>query len=897
MIPTVRFRRGFPVRLGWTILAAAIVAAGCSTSASSGGGGSVNHLTAQGTSVAGWLTPSGPSNHSRAATSSFIATGNAGGCTECHGADLLGGISRVSCTSNPAACHHGTVANWVVQGSGVQAHGAAAKRGPGGSSFFSCRICHGGDFSGGASKLSCFPCHGAAAPHPAKPWRSTTGGSNHSSTDPENAPVCKLCHFPGSPNNPANHPSTPAPAGTAPGCFNNTLCHGAGSAPHALGAGWVNATGSAFHGLTAKQDLKYCQGCHGTPGTTSFNGGVASTSCQSAGCHPQAKAHPIRWFQAPSPFPAYVSSHRDSGNRDVACAVCHKVDAGGTGPDPAAPSCFSASFNGANCHSGGPGGPNHAVPFSGTTHTAATTTTYTADCATCHAVTGTSPNSTAPPCTVCHVAGSPLSSANCASCHANPPAGAAYPNVAGRHAKHDALASVTGACGTCHNNLLPGSAGHYDRANARPGKDALRVPPGDVAFVSTYNAKAGPASFNTAALTCANVSCHGGVTTPDWQTGSINTATDAGCRQCHKIGTAVGLPENNSPYSGLHAFHLSTAVGGSILCTECHAMSNGSAGAQNHFRFLDTAAMEGPAATTVAPNGSAANFNPADQTCGTFTCHTVTHTGFSWTGGASHPVPFTGTAHTSVTSGTFAANCGACHFETGTETKTGPTCTVCHAAGSPLSNANCTSCHAGPPAGSTYPNVSGKHAAHAAFPGVTGCTPCHNGLGAGTLEHYNRANARPGKNALRVPPGDLSFLAAYNSKFTAASFNPAARTCANVSCHGGQTTPDWQTTTANAIDVPNACLSCHVSGTSQYNSFFSGKHSKHINEFGLSAATCKRCHDVTKVNVTGHFDGLATQAFEQLPRNTLNAALGYNGTSCNPSAGGLSGCHGSKNWQ
>jgi len=840
-----------------------------------------------------WVVVPSGGRHAKSATLSYIANGGISDCAECHGADLSGGTSKVSCFGNPAGCHHGTVAGWDT----AAVHGASAKKAPGNSGFASCQVCHGGNFSSGGSQVSCFPCHGVRGPHSPKPWRSATGGATHTSTDPENAAVCTQCHSPGSPNNPAGHPAIPAPAGTPPGCYNNTLCHGAGGAPHALGSAWVDPTTASFHGPTAKQDLKYCQGCHGTPGTTLFNGGAAPTSCQGSTCHPQAKAHPIRWYQAPQPFPGYVSSHRDSGNRGVACAVCHKVDGAGTGADTAAPSCYSATFNGVTCHSGGPGGSNHAVPFPGTAHTAASQTSFTADCSPCHAVTGTSPNSTAPPCSVCHEAGSPLTNANCSSCHGKPPAGTTYPNVAGTHAKHDALASVTGVCSACHTNLGSGTTAHYDRANARPGKNALRVPPGDVAFSATWNAKAGSAAFSGTSLTCANVSCHGAVTAPDWQTGTISGNTDVGCRQCHKIGTAPGVPENNSPFSGLHTLHLSTSVGGSILCTDCHNMANGTAGASNHYKFLDTASMEGPAKDTLEPSGSAANYNASNQTCGTFTCHTVAHSGFPWSGGASHPVPFTGTAHTSVTGGTFVANCGSCHFETGPATKNGPTCTTCHQAASPLAATGCASCHANPPSGAAYPNVAGKHAVHGALPGVGVCNPCHNGLGTGTIEHYDRANARPGKDALRVPPGDIAFLTNYNAKSGTAIFTAANRTCSNVNCHGGQATPDWPTATADAIDVPNACLACHVSGTTQYNSYFSGKHASHIdNVFGLSATTCKRCHDEAKVNVSGHFQNLATPVFEQKPKDTILPAVRYNKGTCNPQEGGLTGCHGSMKW-
>ncbi|MBE0602016.1 MAG: CxxxxCH/CxxCH domain-containing protein, partial [Deltaproteobacteria bacterium] len=171
------------------------------------------------------------------------------------------------------------------------------------------------------------------------------------------------------------------------------------------------------------------------------------------------------------------------------------------------------------------------------------------------------------------------------------------------------------------------------------------------------------------------------------------------------------------------------------------------------------------------------------------------------------------------------------------------------------------------------------------------CNTCHDRLGTDTLSHYNRANARLGMDALRVPPGDAAILAAYDAKSGISSFNAANRTCSNVSCHGGQTTPDWQAA-AGAIDVVNACTSCHFSGTTQYNSYNSGKHEVHIAQFGRSSTTCKQCHDATKVNVTGHFQNLATYAFEQSPAATILPAVGYSRSrsTCNPA------CHGKERW-
>ena len=723
---------------------------------------------------------------------------------------------------------------------------------------------------------SCFTCHGVSAPHPAKPWRLTSGTSTHATTDPQNAPVCARCHAPGSSNNPAGHPSTPAPAGTAPGCYNNTLCHGVGTAPHALGATWVNATSTAFHGLTAKQDLKYCQGCHGTSGTTQFNGGAASTSCQSATCHPQAKAHPTRWYQAPLPFPGYASSHRNAGDLGVSCAICHKVDGPGTGLDNTAPSCYSDSYNGVTCHSGGPGGPNHAVPFLGTAHTSANQAGFDGNCAPCHAVSGTSPLSAAPLCTVCHKSGTTLPFANCTSCHAKPPSGSAYPNVAGTHTKHDALAGVTGVCTSCHNNLDSGTSGHYNRANAVPGKDALRVSPGDAAFLAVYSAKAGSASFDNSALTCANVSCHGAVAAPNWRTGTIAVNTDAGCRACHKLGTAAGTPENNSPFSGLHASHLDPAGAIKATCIECHNMANATAGATNHFKFLGTPQMEGPASQTVDLGGAPASYNATNQTC-TVTCHAVQHTNFSWKGGANHAKPYLETAHTAVNQAGFDANCAPCHAVTGSSpAASAPLCTRCHTSATALPFANCTSCHAKPPAGTSYPDIAGKHAKHDNLATVTGvCGPCHTGLDSGSLAHYGRANP---DNALRVAPGDVAFQSTFSAKAGAASFSSSAFTCANVNCHGAVAAPSWRTGTINS-NTDAGCRLCHKAGTAlgtpESNSYFSGMHDFHLSATGTVVALCTECHDMTlaTAGATNHFKFLNTSQMEGPARDTV-APLG-----------------------
>jgi hypothetical protein len=148
---------------------------------------------------------------------------------------IMSGCSKQNSNSSvdPNTGKH-SIANWA----NADIHGAWAKKPSSEGGFASCQECHGSDFSGGNSKKACSLCHAVNAPHPSV-WR--TGTRTHQNTDESNAPVCAGCHANG-----ANSPivlTTPAPAGTAPGCFNNTLCHGAGHP-----AGWALP---AQHGASA----------------------------------------------------------------------------------------------------------------------------------------------------------------------------------------------------------------------------------------------------------------------------------------------------------------------------------------------------------------------------------------------------------------------------------------------------------------------------------------------------------------------------------------------------------------------------------------------------------------------------------------------------------------------
>ena len=123
-------RKNRPLRpFTWLLLLGAVAfAAGCSTAKSPGGyGANMNHVLPSGGSVAGWLVLPSGGTHASTATLDYIAGGGNSGCTQCHGSDLSGGISRVSCFGNPAGCHHNPVANWATPA----VHGATAKKAPG----------------------------------------------------------------------------------------------------------------------------------------------------------------------------------------------------------------------------------------------------------------------------------------------------------------------------------------------------------------------------------------------------------------------------------------------------------------------------------------------------------------------------------------------------------------------------------------------------------------------------------------------------------------------------------------------------------------------------------------------------------------------------------------------
>ena len=77
-----------------------------------------------------------------------------GACRKCHGTDLNGGISGISCTTCHSVYPH--ISGWADE-TNPQYHGAFIKTNGWNSTV--CKTCHGANLTGGSSGVSCYNCH------------------------------------------------------------------------------------------------------------------------------------------------------------------------------------------------------------------------------------------------------------------------------------------------------------------------------------------------------------------------------------------------------------------------------------------------------------------------------------------------------------------------------------------------------------------------------------------------------------------------------------------------------------------------------------------------------------------------------------------------------------------
>lgn len=581
--------------------------------------------------------------------------------------------------------------------------------------------------------------------------------------------------------------------------------------------------------------------------------------CSDSNPEALAEAHPLNWYQLHRTATTTAAFVND-------CGGCHVVSAQ---PGPVVPpSCFSSTFEGRRCHARGPGAP-HPLDGSflaGTAHGRVAKGDLTF-CQGCHSSTpdggpGSNPRFD----TGIFTANAPAPGTGCEQCHGlnyAHPADWAGPNAT----FHYSAGNIQAACTLCHGASLDGAGGVGVNCRA--------------------------CHAETAAFTLDCAACHR--FPPDGATAEPLITATAGILVDHG---AVPLDRHDQ-------------------CATCHGVKNNGAGSvgalapsANYLPFAKATDTLGDHWNGRINMNSGVGYNPANFGCdlachGNDAQHRLSDSnlpvalGDYGSGLAPH---FVGSNWLLVSQHAAAAvngllACAGCHTQTGGGIN--PPCQGCHqvAPRNDLTTAGCSSCHGFPPDGvtpvATQPNRAGKHGKHANFTADTvACRSCHQGGGSDSPSHYDRLDATTPNF-----PAEVGFLAAYHAKSGAAAYNAAAQTCARVSCHGGVTTPDWSLGALPSVDPATGnqfCLSCHISGNAEFNSFFSGEHDFHLQERSLR---CVVCHNTTVLqNGVGglgpsHWSNLDTPAFELAPAATVgggSTSAIYNGATCTNAA---AGCH------
>lgn len=596
-----------------------------------------------------------------------------------------------------------------------------------------------------------------------------------------------------------------------------------------------------------------------------FSAASLLAGCSTSNGEAPAGAHPANWYhlhRATTTSTVFVSE----------CGGCHVVK---NLPGPAVPpSCFSVSFDGRSCHANGPGQAPHPMDGSflqGSVHGKAAKADLTF-CQACHSSDPMGGAGSNPRFNVgIFNTSAPAPGTGCEQCHGvnyAHPAQWAGPNAT----FHYSAKNVQEACALCHGAALDGVGG--------------------------------------VGVSCKN--CH-----------NETTSFSLNCTSCHGFPPDGVTPEPVvAAEGGSLVNHLPVPLGSHDQCATCHGVKSTSSGlvgnlitSANYLAFDKTTDTIGDHWNGKINMNSQVGYNTANFGCD-MACH-VNDASHQLTD-SSLPVTLgnygAGTAGHTVGAGWLlksahatqavnaTLNCLGCHSLSGGQVN--PPCLGCHqvAPRMDLTNNGCTSCHSitlGPDGVNpvaTQPNRAGKHGEHVVMTADTGnCSACHLGGGSNSLSHYDRIDQTTPKY-----PADVNFLATYKAKSGAASYDTTAQSCSKVSCHGGLPSPNWYNGAlpSTSPTVSNAyCLSCHTSGTAEYNGYHSGQHSKHVDE---ENQRCVWCHNVTVLqNGVGgagptHWSNLNTSAFELAPLATIGGAgtriVSFDGTTC------ANACHGNRTW-
>ena len=264
-------------------------------------------------------------------------------CAECHGADLTGGDSKVSCYT----CHNYPHSDSWLVASNSEFHGEYIKSKEYDNS--SCANCHGVNYSGGNSEVSCFTCH-ESYPHNDS-WTAgseVSHGSLLKTKDWENE-SCTSCH------------GADLLGGSSE--VSCSKCHN--SYPHV--DGWLASENENFHGEYIKDlghDNSSCTSCHGAE----FMGGSSEVSCYT--CH-NGYPHQSGWV-SPANDNFHGQAIRAANWSLENCARCHGQDYRGGTTGSSCYTCHAGEQGPESCNVCHGSGTNFAPPQDLNNNTATT---------------------------------------------------------------------------------------------------------------------------------------------------------------------------------------------------------------------------------------------------------------------------------------------------------------------------------------------------------------------------------------------------------------------------------------------------------------------------------------------------------------------------------------------
>ncbi len=582
--------------------------------------------------------------------------------TACHGADLGGGLFGPTCFQT-IGCHANTGGDPPAPASHVANYPLPANHGPDAKpNQFLCFNCHGRplntfdggfisapnilnntDFLGNPVQGSCAGCHPSAQAHPTN-WQGGNDStpayvSSHRGIDITTQGVsCTLCHNTTGPG-PGSFPG-------APSCFSSdhtnannitSVCHPNGplTAPHPVDGSFRAAS---THGVMAKADLTFCQGCHGEAGgpgsSPRFNLPIGNLVNGCEDCHDVGYAHPTNWAGPNTTF------HYNSASIQTACTLCHGValdGVGGVGISCLGCHAETATFalDCAFCHGFPPDGSADLIVTDlggiGVAHGIVATIGGHDQCATCHGV---------------------KNSTTGTSGHLSPNANYSLfdrdNNVNGDHwngqINMNGPSPTTGVGYNATNFGCDNAACHGNNVAHQLSDSGLTVAFGDYGSGSGGGSAphpldgsylAGSAHGPDAKADLTNCqACHGQNTTtnPRFNIG-INAAGGNGCEGCHNNNTAhpaIGGQDNIQWYDINFRHH--NAGNMTVACGQCHPGlgGNGTVGPACTFCHVSNPTLATTGCTSchgTPPNGSTAPNRSRDHNVGAhrLSC-TICHT-------------------------------------------------------------------------------------------------------------------------------------------------------------------------------------------------------------------------------------------------------------------------------